>query len=90
MEFDPEKVDSFLEIFNNSCEQIGAFPGCKSLKLLRDINQTNVLFTYSVWENAESLEAYRHSGLFEKTWAATKVLFCAKPMAWSTWIEYQT
>ncbi len=42
-----------------------------------------VLFTYSHWESEAALETYRHSELFAEVWAATKVLFNAKPEAWS-------
>jgi heme-degrading monooxygenase HmoA len=83
MEFRPEEVDTFLAVFNESAPHIRNFPGCTHLELLQDRLHPNVLFTYSYWETDEDLHAYRHSELFEKTWARTKVLFNAKPQAWS-------
>lgn len=83
MSFKPEQVSSFLKVFNTNKRAIRTFPGCLHLELWQDKNQTNVFFTYSFWENEAALEAYRHSDLFQNTWAKTKVLFNEKPSAWS-------
>ncbi len=83
MTFEEGSVDAFLTIFEASKHKIRSFPGCQHLELLRDLDQPNVYLTYSYWESAEALEAYRHSELFRTTWAATKVLFGGKPVAYS-------
>jgi quinol monooxygenase YgiN len=83
MEFKPEQVNDFLRIFNASKHHIRAFPGCLYLELLRDAEKENVFFTYSQWNTPQDLENYRLSELFQNTWAQTKVLFQAKPMAFS-------
>jgi heme-degrading monooxygenase HmoA len=84
MTFHPEQVDRFLDIFDASKLAIRQFPGCCGLKLLRNSQKENQLFTYSLWDTEDSLNAYRHSDLFESTWAKTKVLFSEKPLAFST------
>lgn len=84
MEFEPEKVEEFLSNFEENKREIRAFEGCDMLKLLRDIDNTNIFFTYSYWEDETFLERYRNSELFKGVWAKTKVLFNAKPEAWST------
>lgn len=83
MSFEPSKVKDFLEVFDASKERIRSFEGCSHLKLLNDINSPNIFFTYSHWESEAHLDAYRNSELFQATWARTKVLFNAKPEAWS-------
>lgn len=83
MTFKPELVPVFLKIFEESAEKIRAFPGCMRLELLAEDENPTVMFTYSYWEAPENLEAYRQSDLFGQTWAKTKVLFDAKPEAWS-------
>lgn len=83
MTFDPRRVDAFLEFFHQRKERIAGFPGCRSLKLMRDRNHTNVIFTLSVWDDESDLESYRHSDLFEDTWKQTKAMFSDKPRAWS-------
>lgn len=83
MEFQPEKVESFLEVFNASKSQIRHFPGVHHLELHRDAKKDNVFYTLSHWENGQALEDYRHSELFGSVWAKTKVLFAAKPQAFS-------
>ncbi len=87
MTFKEAELAAFLEIFNSSKHQIRSFPGCLHLELLQDADKSNVLCTYSKWMGVESLEAYRQSDLFKKTWAATKVLFEDKPVATSMFIK---
>ncbi|NUM51585.1 MAG: antibiotic biosynthesis monooxygenase [Flavobacteriales bacterium] len=87
MTFLPEKVETFLQIFNNSKDKIRAFEGVRHLELLRDKSNSNILFTYSIWENESCLENYRNSDLFKTTWAKTKVLFIAPPEAWTLNLE---
>lgn len=84
MEFDPSKLQEFLTNFEENKSKIRAFEGCKKLELLQDKHNTNIFFTYSYWVDEPSLEHYRNSELFKGVWAKTKVLFNAKPVAWST------
>lgn len=83
MDFSPEKVSGFMEVFNASKQKIRAFPGCLYLALHTDLHHENVKYTYSLWESEEALNLYRHSELFKTTWAATKVLFQSKAQAFS-------
>ena len=83
MTFVPEKVNDFLKVFEESKELIRNFEGCSHLELLNDINNSNIYFTYSYWENEDALNSYRHSELFAGVWAQTKVLFATKTEAWS-------
>lgn len=83
MTFEKGKADTFLEVFNRSKMQIASFPGCKSLKLLRDTKDDHVFFTYSIWDEESSLQNYRNSELFAITWSQTKPLFRDKASAWS-------
>ncbi|MFN4081728.1 MAG: putative quinol monooxygenase [Saprospiraceae bacterium] len=84
MTFRPESVAEFKEeVFEKSKAAIRAFPGCRYMELLCDTEHPDVLFTLSVWENAEALQSYRDSALFKKTWAATKALFAGRAEAWS-------
>lgn len=83
MTFVSEQVSTFLEVFHTKKELIRGFDGCSHLELLKDVAADNVYFTYSYWRSEEELTNYRHSELFKETWAATKVLFLAKPEAWS-------
>jgi heme-degrading monooxygenase HmoA len=84
MTFRPEEIDNFLDIFNSSKHLIKASEGCFHLELLRDKHSPNVMMTYSYWQSEAHLNAYRDSELFKNTWAATKVLFAEKPLAFSS------
>lgn len=82
--FAPEHIPTFLQLFEEVKGKIKGNPGCISLQLLRDENQANVLYTYSIWESDNHLQAYRSSELFGVTWKKTKSLFEAPAKAWST------
>lgn len=83
MEFQPELVDQFLEVFHASMHQIRSFPGVEHLELHRDATEPHVFYTYSLWQNEDALESYRHSELFQNVWSQTKALFAGKPQAFS-------
>lgn len=83
MTFKPDCIERFKDIFNASKDLIAAMEGCKHVELLQDINKPTIFFTLSIWEDPKYLEAYRQSELFAGVWAKTKVLFAAKPEAWS-------
>jgi heme-degrading monooxygenase HmoA len=83
MNFQPDKVHDFLEIFNSSKHLIRSFNGCLHLELLKDLKSPNLFFTYSYWESEADLNNYRNSELFENVWSKTKILFSEKAEAWS-------
>lgn len=83
MTFEADKVSTFLDFFNKNKVAIRSFPGCSHLALLQDLDNPNVFMTHSHWENADDLEDYRTSPLFEYVWGNTKIHFAAKPVAYS-------
>lgn len=88
MEFHPQHIADFENLFAQVKEQIRHFPGCLSLQVWTDPEAPNVYFTFSRWVSAADLEAYRNSVLFKETWAQTKRWFCAKPQAFSAIDRY--
>ncbi len=84
MTFKEENIPLFENIFKEVKEKIRKSNGCRLLELYQDVKDPNVFFTYSYWEEEADLNRYRNSDLFAKVWAETKVLFDAKPEAWST------
>ena len=83
MEFKPENVSAFVNIFKTNKDIITTFDGCHSVELLRDINTQNIFFTYSIWDSESSLNKYRESNTFKDIWSKTKPLFSSKAKAWS-------
>ena len=83
MTFEPKEVENFRQLFDRNKNKIRNFEGCNHLELLRDKNNRNIFFTYSYWNDEAALNNYRHSALFKEVWAETKILFSAKPEAWS-------
>ncbi len=87
--FRQDAISGFQTIFDQSCEKIRGFDGCQHLELWQDVDAPEVFFTYSYWDSEAALNAYRHSALFQATWANTKKLFAAKPQAWSVQLKRQ-
>ncbi|MBC3759581.1 antibiotic biosynthesis monooxygenase [Hyunsoonleella sp. SJ7] len=83
MSFEPQSIETFLNIFESSKTKIRGFEGCEFLELYRDKTNPNIFFTYSYWNDESDLERYRNSELFKSVWAQTKAVFNAKPEAWS-------
>ena len=83
MEFDPEKVNDFLELFEVVKGKIICCEGCVHLELCKDAALDNVYYTFSKWESENDLNNYRHSDFFADTWIKTKALFGGKPLAYS-------
>ena len=83
MSFKPEKVNEFKTIYKESSVFISSFKGCSHVELMQDKTNPNIFFTYSIWDAEEFLEDYRNSALFESVWSKTKILFNAKPEAWT-------
>ncbi|OIQ16624.1 MAG: antibiotic biosynthesis monooxygenase [Flavobacterium sp. MedPE-SWcel] len=83
LSFQEDKIDAFLNNFEEVKQHIRNYPGNRFLELYRDKNNPSIFFTYSYWESEEDLENYRKSELFTEVWAFTKKLFNDKPEAWS-------
>ena len=84
LSFHPEYISDFKTIFEENKHKIISQKGCNRLKMLKDINDVNVIFTYSWWDSEKDLNNYRNSELFKDVWSKTKILFNNKPEAWST------
>ncbi|MBD2767607.1 antibiotic biosynthesis monooxygenase [Hymenobacter sp. BT664] len=83
MTFAPEHVPAFLALFHASENRIRQQPGCRHLELWQDADNPAIYCTYSHWDDAAALAAYRKSALFGEVWPATKRLFAAPPVAFS-------
>ncbi|NNF34223.1 MAG: antibiotic biosynthesis monooxygenase [Saprospiraceae bacterium] len=83
MKFQEMHLETFFSLFYEVKDDIENMEGCYSVELMKDIKDPTLMFTYSIWEDEEKLNAYRKSDLFAKTWPRTKALFSAPAEAWS-------
>ena len=83
MTFKPEETSHFLDLFEQIKEKIRNVDGCEYLELMEDYDDPNSFSTYSKWQDADALEAYRNSDLFDGVWKNTKAMFAKKPIAFS-------
>lgn len=88
MHFREDGVQPFLDLFEKRKEMIRNFEGCHYLSLLRDQNNSQLFFTYSIWDSPESLEIYRRSESFINMWKLTKALLEKEAEAYSVDEEY--
>ena len=77
------QVDDFISLFHSTRESIRSFPGCSGVQLFRDLQDKDIVFTYSTWDSTEALETYRKSDLFRITWEKAKKCFSKPAEAWS-------
>jgi len=84
MTFVPAQVPAFLALFAATRRRILRQPGCRYLELWQDAADPRVFCTHSRWDGAAALDAYRRSALFGEVWPATKRLFAAPPVAFSS------
>lgn len=87
--FRTEEISVFEKIFEESKNKIKACEGCHHVELLQVKETPNIFFTFSIWENENALDAYRHSVFFANTWTKTKALFSDKPAAWTVELKNQ-
>lgn len=83
MVFQEDKIERFLQIFEESYPLIKAMKGCRYLELLQSPEAPHIMFTISIWDSDRDLNAYRTSELFQTTWSNTKILFSDKAQAWT-------
>lgn len=86
--FHENKMIDFLNHFETIKWQVAQFPGCRGMKLHRDQKHPNIIFTYSIWENEDTLNEYRNSELFKKLWPVIKPWFKDKAEAWTVSTEF--
>lgn len=84
MEFEPDQVEAFDDLFDRFQAQIQAMPGCRQARLLKGYGNEPIRTTLSWWEHESDLQAYRKSALFGVIWPNTKAMFSAPPVAWSS------
>lgn len=77
------KFEELKKIFNFGKEIVAATEGCFYVRLLKDHNDPNLVFTISEWTDEDSLNNYRNSDEFRKYWPEIKCLLNKKPEVWS-------
>lgn len=75
MRFQPDQVETFLALYVTMRTKIVSQPGCLSVQLVREIDDPAAFATWSTWESAAALDAYRTSAFFRQYWPQVRVLF---------------
>ena len=53
--FNEESMDFFFQEFDKSKALITNFKGCRGMRMLQDMNQKNIVMTYSHWDDENAL-----------------------------------
>ena len=83
LNFQPDRVDEFLEIFNQNKQVLAKSDGCIRFEIFKSTGDTDTYVTISNWQSEEHLEMYRQSDLFKEIWSKVKPLFNNKAQAWT-------
>ena len=75
--------EAFEEIYRKRNPYTKGVKGCRSVKVMKDVNDDHVHYTLSAWDRNEDLEAYRQSDYFAETWPMVKALLDQKAQAFS-------
>ncbi|GAB4375817.1 MAG: putative quinol monooxygenase [Salibacteraceae bacterium] len=89
MTFEERHTAHFWAVMNEVHDKILATKGCRELRVFHAVQQPEIVFTISSWNNVDDLENYRKSELFKQTWSTVKPLFKSKAEAW-TLVENHT
>lgn len=81
--FQEDKISDFLSFFDTINTRVSTFENCYGMRLLQDIKNPNIVFTYSHWKDEKALNNYRDSELFQGVWSTIKPWFAARAEAWS-------
>lgn len=87
--FETEKISDFLAYFDTINTRVSSFPNCFGMRLMQDIHNPNIVFTYSNWSSEVALNAYRDSELFQGVWSTIKPWFGAKAEAWTVDLYFE-
>ncbi len=83
MNYKEEHVQDFLNLFEERKLQIRNSKGCNYLELWNDKDNQTIYYSYSIWDDLNDLNEYRHSELFKDTWAKFKSWFQDKPQVFN-------
>jgi len=87
--FQEEKITDFIAFFDTIKTQVSGFENCHGMRLHQEKGRSNVVFTYSLWEDESSLNHYRDSALFQGVWSTIKPWFSERAEAWTVSTYYE-
>lgn len=90
LQFRQTEIATFIRIFDENKLNVSNFNGCLGMRLLKDIQNPCVFYTYSQWESEEALNNYRKSTIFNMVWISIKPLFELPAEACSTVVYFDS
>lgn len=76
-------LEAFRVIYDARNPMKNKVKGCRSVKIMKEINDENVYYTVSMWDSDADLEAYRSSAYFKETWPMVKAHLAVRAEAFT-------
>jgi quinol monooxygenase YgiN len=73
MEFLPQAVDEAVQVLRSLVGPVRAEPGCSATRLMRDVDEGNVLTFVEEWRNAEDFERHLRAIAFRRILAVMEL-----------------
>lgn len=80
---DSDAIQVFEKIYKERNPSKNKIQGCRSVEVMKDVNEDLVYYTVSQWDANEDLEAYRASAYFSETWPMVKAQLSQRAEAFS-------
>ena len=90
LQFRESEIATFIRIFNENKLNVSNFNGCLGMRLLNDLQNPSIFYTYSQWESEDALNNYRKSTIFNTVWISIKPLFELPAEACSTVVYFDS
>ena len=90
LQFRETEIATFIRIFNENKLNVSNFNGCLGMRLLNDLQNPSIFYTYSQWESEDALNNYRKSTIFNTVWISIKPLFELPAEACSTVVYFDS
>jgi quinol monooxygenase YgiN len=90
LQFRETEIATFIRIFNENKLNVSNFNGCLGMRLLNDLQNPPIFYTYSQWESEDALNNYRKSTIFNTVWISIKPLFELPAEACSTVVYFDS
>lgn len=76
-----DKQAELADVLTTSHPQVRAVPGCQGIHILQDVTDPTHYVTWSAWDSAADLEAYRTSAVYAAVWPRIRACLAERATA---------
>lgn len=83
MKVDERKLEAYRLFMDNLHEEKLRMPGCLHFDFFNEKKNSNIFYSYTIWENVKFLKEYKKSDLFKEVIQTLRSLCSEEPQAWT-------